>query len=65
MATLPVQTNGNITAQTVPLLLAYQQLESAPGGVLTYLEPLHRRHLAPSIRRPPMLDCANASRPTM
>jgi glucan phosphoethanolaminetransferase (alkaline phosphatase superfamily) len=38
LVALPVQTNGNITAQTVPLLLSYQQLESAPGGVLTYLD---------------------------
>ena len=39
MVVLPVQTNGNNTAQTVPLLLTGRQVEPLPeGGVLTYLD---------------------------
>ncbi|GAB2455873.1 hypothetical protein GCM10027082_03190 [Comamonas humi] len=39
LVALPVQANGNNTAQTVPLLLTGQQVEPVPeGGVLTYLD---------------------------
>lgn len=39
MVALPVQANGNNTAQTVPLLLTGRQVEPLPeGGVLTYLD---------------------------